>query len=1605
MQDLFSAENTMDSAYQSLVEKSFFQSSPCFLLLLGAPLRVFHFGRGNSPKLIYTLGTMLTVSIAVLTLGVLALNTHGILEGDPSLTELFPVVVIITMALEACLSRTKKISQSRSKLFSLLLLMLFLSILLKLCFSSIQAGVTFRNGTYDFLQSCILLLYCVLVLTRLVESVFYHSIMEDSSSGNQIPEDDLSKTKRSVLSSLTFGWVEPLLEKGRDNSLKLTDLPPFGPSSTTKTCMENFEKYWTKEVTRANSEKKDKHLDKKKIPKARLLTCICKASGPQLLLSALNKLITHGTDIAHPFTLTLLLACISSESPEDTQKGYMLAFCIFGIELIRTFAVMHHIHMTQEAGRKNELALTVAIYKKILRLSNTSRKSSTVGEIINLLSVDAGKIGECMWSINDVWAVPLVFCTCFYITWKTLGNAVVIGVGALVVLMPIFSIFIKKSHAFHVLKKSFTDARIKMMNEILNGIRVMKMYAWEESFMQRITEIRDKELNMRQKTKRLETFQFALSSSTPFMISFCTFGSYVFLYPNNAISAEKIFLFTWMFGNLHWALHAVTHTINNFNTAYISYQRIEKFLNNEEIDDDFITRSEKTKYGITLDNGNFKWDKTAETILKDINLKIPEGSLIAVVGSVGSGKSSFLTSLLGEMETDTANINVKGSVAYVAQQAWIMNATLQDNVLFGDQLKQKEYEQIIDATSLRTDLEIFAAGDQTEIGEKGINLSGGQKQRVSLARALYKDADIYLLDDPLSAVDSHVGKHIFDSVIGPNGILKDKTRILVTHGLSFLRNMDMIITLVDGKIGEIGSFTELIGHDGAFAKFLKIYMIEELTSGDPEEEQEALALTEEVASELERSGSSSELIRQLSEIAHLKRLESSEEESYKSRPSILRRHSERPSLLRRHSEIHKKTTDNGLENESIEKNLLKKNFLRQQSADPYSTTKYLNSSLHDKLHHTSNQHLQWLDDITMYNPGPLDDIINEISVDDESKSTELNRQSSRTLSRQASMCNTRNDKEKCTKATLIEDETIESGTVKVSVIMSYVRAMGMKLCIIALAFNMAHYVAEIYLDVWLCKITDDAFSDEKDRPSIKMRVGVYGAIGLIRGILILITEQLVEVAMINGAKKLHSNLLNNVLMSPMSFFDSTPLGRIINRFSKDIESIDERIVFMFKDVVVSAFYFIIAVMAMCSGTPQMILVVIPISMTFWYIQRTTVPTRRQLQRLSSASRSPIYSHIGETISGCSTIRAYQQESRFIQELIDRCDDYSNCTNLIWSTGKWTHIRNDILGAIVVFCACIFSLIGKDHLSVGIAALTFTYAYKIKDLNRWFMLNYADFETNIVSIERVTEFIETPKEALWRIEKTKPKPTWPDQGRVDMNNYCVRYREDLDLVLKGITCKILPCEKIGIVGRTGAGKSSLTMALFRILEPARGDIVIDGVDISTIGLHDLRSKITIIPQDPVLFCGSIRMNLDPFDIFSTENIWIALEHAHLKDFVQGLDDGLEHQCSEGGENLSVGQRQLVCLARALLRKTKILVLDEATASVDLKTDELIQNTIRTEFADCTVLTIAHRLNTIMDYTRVMVLETGRIKEFDTPATLLQNKDSVFYSMAKNAGLVK
>jgi ATP-binding cassette subfamily C (CFTR/MRP) protein 1 len=441
-----------------------------------------------------------------------------------------------------------------------------------------------------------------------------------------------------------------------------------------------------------------------------------------------------------------------------------------------------------------------------------------------------------------------------------------------------------------------------------------------------------------------------------------------------------------------------------------------------------------------------------------------------------------------------------------------------------------------------------------------------------------------------------------------------------------------------------------------------------------------------------------------------------------------------------------------------------------------------------------------------------------------------------------------------------------------------------------------------------------------------------------------------------------------------------------------------------KQVISLAYDFVGIIFLVIIVIPVVAAVILPFSVIFFLVQKVYVATSRQLKRLESNSRSPIYSHFGETLAGSSTIRAFNMEQTFITETENKIDLNQICYYPSIMANRWQQIVNDIIGNVIIFSVAVFAMT-SDSVGSGEAGLIITYALQMTAILNYLVRFSSEVQTNIVAVERIKEYSDLPQEASWKSnDGEKPSNDWPQSGAVNFNQYAMRYRDGLDLVIKGISCDISGGEKVGIVGRTGAGKSSLTMAMFRLCEPAEGGMVIDNKDTCKLGLHDLRPKITIIPQDPVLFSGSLRMNLDPFNIYNDEKIWSALKLSHLFEFVSSLDDGIMHEISEGGDNLSVGQRQLVCLARALLKKTRILVLDEATAAVDLETDDLIQGTIRKEFKESTVLTIAHRLNTIMDYDRIMVLDKGKIAEFDTVKELLKMKDGIFHSMVKDAGLL-
>ncbi|XP_071128962.1 multidrug resistance-associated protein 1-like [Mytilus edulis] len=1332
-------------------------------------------------------------------------------------------------------------------------------------FTSVIVKIEMKYVTNGTMHCILFALYVLLVLTILTQTYLHRLTTKEQKS--KLEEESTSVSSQSLFSKLTFGYCTKLVIKGYRQKLDKKDLFPLNEEETSACVVPRFEKYWNQEVDYikrscvVSTTKKAGKGNEELKQQPRLVKCLLTAFGPYVLGAAMLNLLSSIFGLLTPFVLRLLIQ-FTEDHKNAMWKGYMYAILMFGLTIGRTIFETQQGLKNCSGERRMWIAISSVIYKKTLRLSNSAKKSSTSGEIANLLSVDAGRISTCFHNINFLWTIPFMFCATLFLLWQTLGVSAFIGLGIVVVLIPFNSYLVKKGKDLHLEVMDLKDNRVKMMNEVLNGIKVLKLYAWEDSFEKQISTIRDKEMGVIRNQALVGTCMHLAWCLTPFLVSLGTFAMYVLIDPENVLTAEKAFVAMSLFGMLSWNLNALPHIVNHYVQANVALKRIQTFLNKEELNEEAVTRNHDNKNAVTVDSGTFAWNKEDDFMLKDINVHIPEGSFVAIVGSVGSGKSSMLSAILGEMESMSGKVNLKGSVAYVSQQAWIRNASLQNNILFGKGMDKREYNDIINATALRTDLDVLSGGDQTEIGEKGINLSGGQKQRVSLARALYQDADIYLLDDPLSAVDAHVGKHIFDEVLDKKGKLGKKTRILVTNGVSFLPKTDMIITMVDGKIGEMGTFKELIDHKGAFAEFLDNYMI---NKGSDKEET----------------------LSERNEISGLSETKDENSKTVKTKDDI-------------------KETDN----KTVDK--------------------------------------------------------------------------------------------------IIDDESNESGKARSAVMSFYMSAIGVPLSVFIVIFNIAFEILSRSSDVWISQWTSDNtthINGTVDTTQRNMRLGVYAGIGALQGFVLLLVGYGVSTARMNASRKLHKNLLRNILRSPMTFFDTTPVGRIVNRFSNDVARIDNEIIYQFKDCIISAAVVICNSVIICFGTPQFLCVLLPITILYFILQRFYTVTSTQLRRFETSANSPIYSQFAETISGTSTIRAYNQQGRFIDESAERIDAHKTAQNSAGVVSRWLSIRLQFMGALILLFVCIFAVLEKATLFAGIVGLVITYALEITGCLQWVVRVISDLENNTVSIEKIQEYTETPTEAAWEIPEKQPSSSWPEIGCIEFQDYGVRYREGLDLVLKGITCKIQPNEKIGIVGRTGAGKSSLTMALFRILEKAKGKIIIDGTDISTIGLHDLRSKITIIPQDPVLFSGTMRMNLDPFEEYSNKEIWKALEHAHLKKFVDGLDEGLDFKCSEGGENFSVGQRQLMCLARALLRKTKILVLDEATAAVDLETDDLIQNTIRTEFSDCTILTIAHRLNTIMDYTRIMVLDAGNISEFDTPSHLLDNCESMFYGMAKDAGLVK
>ncbi|XP_078519309.1 multidrug resistance-associated protein 1-like isoform X1 [Lissotriton helveticus] len=1411
-----------------------------------------------------------------------------------------PTVLGITMLLATFLiqyERMKGVQSSAIMLLFWLIAVLCAAIL----FRSKVLDALKPDADIDIFRYATFFTYFSLVLIQLILACFPELpplFSETVNDPNPCPE-----SSASFLSKITFWWISGLMILGYKRPLEAKDLWSLNKEDMSAEVVPVLTNNWAKEYVRAkkqplkmvyspqkNEKRGNSNCDvteeaealivrpPPKIVEPSLFKVLYKTFGPYFLMSFLFKAIHDIMMFAGPEILKLLIRFVNDKNAPDWH-GYFYTVLLFLSACVQTLILHQYFHICFVTGMRIKTAVIGAIYRKALVITNSARKTSTVGEIVNLMSVDAQRFMDLATYINMIWSAPLQVILALYLLWQNLGPSVLAGVAVMVLLVPVNAVLAMKTKKYQVSQMKNKDDRIKLMNEILNGIKVLKLYAWEIAFKEKVLGIRQEELKVLKKSAYLSAVGTFTWVCAPFLVALSTFAVYVLIDEKNVLDAEKAFVSLALFNILRFPMNMLPMVISSMVQASVSLKRLRVFLSHEELETDCIARGpiKGAEGSITVKDATFSWSRSDPPSLKEINVTIPEGSLIAVVGQVGCGKSSLLSALLGEMEKMNGFVAVKGSVAYVPQQAWILNATLKDNIVFGRDLSEGLYKRVVDACALRPDLEILPSGDRTEIGEKGVNLSGGQKQRVSLARAVYCNSDVYFLDDPLSAVDAHVGKHLFEHVIGPKGLLKNKTRILVTHGVGYLPQMDSIIVMVDGEITEMGSYQDLLKQDGAFAEFLRTYA----------------------------------------------NAEQSEDSGDSSSPTTLQN----------------KHMENGVVSDSSGKHIF-----RQLSSS---------SEASKSLHQNSTTDLQ------------------------------------------------KPEKEKDAWK-LTEADKAQTGRVKLSVFWEYMKAIGLLLSFVSIFLFLLNHVAALSSNYWLSLWTDDKVINGTQQYT-KVRLAVYGALGLSQGIAVFGYSMSVSIGGIFASRYLHVDLLHNVLRSPMSFFERTPSGNLVNRFSKEIDTIDSTIPQIIKMFMGSMFNVIGACIIILLSTPIVAVVIPPLGIIYFFVQRFYVATSRQLKRLESVSRSPVYSHFSETLLGISVIRAFEEQKRFKQLSDLKVDENQKAYYPSIVANRWLAIRLEYVGNFIVLFAALFAVIARHSLSAGLVGLSVSYALQVTAYLNWLVRMSSELETNIVAVERVKEYSEMEKEAEWTNEEAAPPANWPHEGKIEFRNFGLRYRADLDLALRNISVTVNGGEKVGIVGRTGAGKSSLTLGLFRINEAAEGNIIIDGVNIAKIGLHDLRFKITIIPQDPVLFSGSLRMNLDPFNKYSDEEVWSSLELAHLKNFVSGLPDKLNHECSEGGENLSIGQRQLVCLSRALLRKTKILVLDEATAAVDLETDDLIQSTIRVQFEECTVITIAHRLNTIMDYTRVIVLDKGQIVEFDSPANLIQSK-GIFYSMAKDSGLV-
>ncbi|KAJ3305549.1 Multidrug resistance-associated protein 4 [Kappamyces sp. JEL0829] len=1155
-----------------------------------------------------------------------------------------------------------------------------------------------------------------------------------------------TRSSANIASKLSFSFMNDMIKDGSKKDFLLAQYPQIENEDAANPLGDKLLSCWRRE--------KQKNPAGKSI----LIKSLFQVYGRSFVLTGIPFFAESLIKIGEAYVFGILLDWFQANQGNLSQ-GLCIGAGLSGLVLVHAAVNQVKFFLAARIGMQARIAVTSAVFTKALCLESNLYSS---GQITSIITSDVQRIEDASAFVHYLWVGPLETILVTYFLYVELGAAAFAAVLALLLLIPVQTFFSTRFSAIRKVTNKFRDERIKSLSDMISGILVVKLYAWEDSFISKIMGLRSLEVKSVKNATVLRAVNEALFFSSASLISIFAFGTFFLL--GGTLKPSIVFAATTY-------LAIVRQTMTNlFSKGYqlssecaISLERLERLFSAPELRELQVKSKHDGDQDILccMDDASFTWNSSqqaksaklepSEICLRNVSFVLRKGELIGVCGPVGSGKSSLIHAILGELFCVSGSVGLYSkSIAYASQNPWIIGSTWRDNITFGNPYKEEWFKEVVKACALDVDFANLPDGEKTVIEEKGSNLSGGQRARLSLARAVYSDAEIFLLDDPLAAVDPKVAKHLFQYCIST--VLQKKAVLLVSHLIPYIQQCDKVVLMEQGKVSAFGSFLAISkSSNSRFAGSLR-----NMANSLPD----------------------------LKVISEEKEMESQE---------LLQIQQSRLSLAKR----------------------------RSVKEDPNVSAQVPFGPAEPMIHGSITWKSYW----TYFKVG--------------------------------------------------------SSVPKLMMLFSIV-IFGQLLAV----------GSDWWLAYW------------SDRPDAEQRQALYPALFVGLATLAIVVSLaraiLFFLSLLLSSQNLFRDMLTKIFHAPLSFFQQNPQGRIMNRFSKDVNSVDEALPQTFFDLVQRSFM-VLGTIAVSSIVIPYVLLLVPILVfAFLYFRKSYIASSRQMKRMEGITRSPLYSAFSVAMEGKSVIRAYRQQERFYTRFCQAQNDNTRVYFSFTCAGRWLGLRLDIIAA-VYFAVIVFATIaGKDYLNLSAASLglMISYSLQLVGLLQWTIRQSAEVENLMVSTERILDYsTNVPQE---REYGDTVQGVWPSAGSIELDNLSLKYPTSEGFTLKHIFARIPAGSKCAVVGRTGAGKSSFINALFRLSEPlVPGSIRIDGLSTSSLKLHDLRSRLSIIPQEPFCFKGTLRFNLDPSGNSDDQQLWQVLETVGLKELILESPEGLESEVDENG----------------------------------------------------------------------------------------------------------